>query len=197
MSKHMEAGLKINFASQLTGQLAVYQIDRSNVAVRSMMNSRFSVPDGKQRSRGFEADLVWQATDALSVLANYAHTDARFINNPGGTSVQEGNRLARVPENSGRLWANYSFHHDLLRGLSLGGGVYVQSGAYLSDNNSYKTKGYHTFDATLSYEIKQFKVATTIKNLTDEEYYEPYGYLGGHVIPSAGTSVFATVSMRY
>ena len=196
MSKNMEAGIKIDFWSQLTGQMAVYQIDRSNVAV-SLGNMGLSVPTGEQRSRGFEADLTWQATDALSFLANYAHNDARFLNNPGVAGVQEGNRLARVPENSGRLWANYNFLQAPLRGLSVGGGVYVQSAANVSDDNKFKTEGFHSFDATVAYEIKQFKIATTIKNLTDEEYYEPYGYLGGHVIPAAGTSVFATVSMKY
>ena len=193
----MEAGIKIDFASQLTGQMAVYEIERSNVAVRSMLNPLFSVPDGKQRSRGFEADLTWQLTEALSILASYAHTDARFINNPGGTAIQEDNRLSRVPENSGRLWANYRFQQDMLRGLSVGGGVYVQSEAYVSDDNQYKTDGFHSFDATVAYETDRFKIATTVKNLTDEEYFIPYGYLGGHVAPAAGTSVFATVSMKY
>lgn len=197
MSRHAEAGLKFDFASQLTGQLAVYQIDRTNVAVRSAANPLFSVPDGKQRSRGFEGDLTWQASDALSFLANYAHTDARFIDSLGGTGVADGNWLARVPENSGRLWANYRFQQEILRGFSVGAGVYVQSDAYLSDNNRYKTDGYHSFDASLAYENKLFKVATTVKNFTNEDYFLPYGYLGGHVAPAAGTSVFATVSMRY
>lgn len=197
MSRQMEAGIKIEFASQLTGQLAVYEIERTNVAVRSMLNPFFSVPDGKQRSRGFEADLVWQPTEALSILLNYAHTDARFINNPGGTVVEAGNRLSRVPENSGRLWANYRFQQDMLRGLSVGAGVYVQSESYVSDNNQYKTDGFHSFDATVAYETDRFKIATTVKNFTDEEYFIPYGYLGGHVMPAAGTSVFATVSVKY
>jgi iron complex outermembrane receptor protein len=197
MSRHREAGIKIDLASQLTGQMAVYEIERDNVAVRSMTDPLLSVPDGKQRSRGFEADLVWQPTEALSVLAAYAHTDARFMNNPGGTAVEVGNRMARVPENSGRLWANYRFRQDMLRGLSVGAGVYVQSDAYVSDDNRFKTPGFHSFDASAAYEIKQFKIATTVKNFTNEDAYLPYGYLGGHVAPVAGTSVFTTFSMKY
>ncbi|MDD1619987.1 MAG: TonB-dependent receptor [Methylococcaceae bacterium] len=196
-SKQAEAGLKINFASQLTGQLAVYQIDRSNVAVPSSANRLLSAPDGKQRSRGFEADLNWQATEALSLLATYAYTDARYVNNPASTGVLAGYRLARVPENSGRLWADYRFQQDMLRGFSIGGGVYVQSDAHISSNNQYKTPGFHSFDAALAYETKRYKVATSIKNLTDEQYFEPYAYLDGHVTPVAGTSVFATVSVKY
>lgn len=197
MSKQAEAGLKINFASQLTGQLAVYQIDRDNVAVPSSANRLFSVPNGKQRSRGFEADLNWQATEALSLLATYAHTDARYVNDPASTGVLPGFKLARVPENSGRLWADYRFQDDMLRGLSVGGGVYVQSDAHISSNNRYKTPGFHSFDAAIAYETKRYKVATSIKNLTDEQYFEPYSYLDGHVVPVAGTSVFATVSVKY
>lgn len=197
MSKSYEAGIKIDFASQLTGQLAVYEIERSNVAVRSMVNPLFSVPDGKQRSRGFDADLVWQPSEAWQFLANYAHTDARFLNNPSGSAVAEDNRLARVPENSGRLWANYRFQQDKLRGLSVGAGVYVQSDSYVSDDNQFKTPGFHSFDATVAYETNRYKIATTVKNFTDERYYIPYGYLGGHVAPAPGTSIFATVSVKY
>lgn len=197
MSKQVEAGVKLNLFDQLTGQLAVYQIDRENVAVPSSTNALLSAPDGKQRSRGFETDLTWQATDALSFLINYAYTDARYVNNPASTGVLSGYRLARVPRNSGRLWADYHFQQGFLRGFSIGGGLYAQSDATISSNNRYKTAGFHSFDAALAYETEHYKIATTIKNLTNEKYFEPYSYLDGHVIPSAGTSVFATVSVKY
>lgn len=195
-SSTLEGGLKFNIAHQLSGQIAGYQIDRTNVAVTDNSDLlRRSKAAGQQRSRGIETDLTWQATDDLSILANYAHTDARFTDNLAG--VPEGNRLAMVPEDAGRLWLNYRFPQALLQGLSIGGGVYVQGQAYLSDNNQFKADGYHTFDASVAYELKRFKLAATVKNLTDEYYYQPYGYFGGRVMPSEGTSAYVTASVKF
>jgi len=195
-STTLEGGLKLNVAHQLTGQIAGYQIERSNVAVTDNTDLlRRSKAAGQQRSRGIETDLTWQATDALSILANYAHTDAKYTDNLAG--VPEGNQLAMVPENSGRLWANYRFQQPMIKGLSIGGGVYAQGQAYLSNNNLYKSDGYHSFDASIAYEYQRFKLAATVKNLTDEHYFQPYGYLGGRVIASEGTSAYVTGSVKF
>ena len=131
----------------------------------------------------------------MSFLANYAHTDARFTDSLAG--VPTNNRLALVPEDSGRFWANYRFQQPLIKGLSIGGGIYAQGQAYLSNNNTYKTYGYHTFDASVAYEYKNYRVATTVKNLTNEHYFQPYGYFGGRVIPSEGTTAYATISVKF
>lgn len=196
LSRHLETGFKFDIAKQLTGQLALYQIDRSQVAVSDSSDiQRRSVAAGQQRSRGIEADLLWQPLVELSVLANYAHTDARFVDDKAG--VPAGNRLAMVPEDSGRLWANYRFSQAELRGWSAGFGVYLRSGAYLSNNNAFKTGGYHSFDAALAYETRRFKWAATVKNLGDTDYFQPYGYFDGRVAPSQGRAAYLTFSMRY
>ena len=195
-SATIEGGLKFDIAKQLTGQIAGYQIERNNVAVTDNTDPlRRSKAAGKQRSRGIETDLTWKINDGLSILANYAHTDARFSDNLAG--VPQGNRLPSVPEDSGRLWINYRFQDALLQGLSIGGGVYAQGKTYLSNNNTFRVAGYHTFDASIAYDYKNFRVATTVKNLTNEHYYQAYNYFGGRVIPSEGTTAYATFSVKF
>jgi iron complex outermembrane receptor protein len=195
-STTLEGGLKFNVAHQLTGQIAVYEIERSHVAVTDNTDlRRRSKAEGQQRSRGVETDLTWQATDGLSILANYAHTDAKFTDNLAG--VPEGNKLATVPADSGRLWANYRFQQPMLRGFSIGGGLYAQGQTYLSNNNQFKSDGYHSFDASIGYERQQFKLMATVKNLTDEHYFQAYNYFGGRVIPSEGTSAYVTASVKF
>ena len=196
MSRHLETGFKFDVAKQLTGQLALYQIDRSQVAVTDSSDiQRRSVAAGQQRSRGIEADLLWQPLAELSVLANYAHTDARFLDDKAG--VPTGNRLAMVPEDSGRIWANYRFSGSEPSGWSVGFGVYLRTGAYLSNNNAFKAGGYHSFDAALAYETRRFKWAATVKNLSDEQFFQPYGYFDGRVATSQGRAAYLTFSMRY
>ncbi len=196
LSRQIEGGVKFDVANQLSGQLAVYQIDRSHVAVTDTSDFQFrSIAEGQQRSRGFETDLVWQPIDSLSFLGSYAHTEAKFTDNRAG--VPEGNSLNLVPENSGRLWANYRFQQAALKGLSIGSGVYLQSQAFLANDNRFKSDGYYSFDAAIAYETGHFKLATTVKNLTNERNFEAYDYFDGRAAPAAGTSVYATASVRY
>jgi len=197
-STTFEGGIKFDIANQLSGQIAGYQIERSNVAVRDPGDlKRRSMAAGQQRSRGIETDLVWKATDGLSILANYAHTDVRFTDQLAGAGVSENNRVPLTPEDSGRLWINYRFQQPMLAGLSVGAGVYAQGKAYLSNDNKFRVPGYHTFDASVAYEYKNFKVATTVKNLSNERYYQPYNYFGGRVIPSEGPAAYATFSAKF
>jgi iron complex outermembrane recepter protein len=196
LSRHLETGFKFELDEQLSGQVAVYQIDRSQVAVTDSGDiQRRSVAAGKQRSRGIEADLTWQPTEALSILANYAHTDARFVDDKVG--VAAGNRLPLVPDDSGRIWAHYRFLNAPVDGLGMGFGVYLRSGAYLSNNNRFKTTGLHSFDAAIAYETGQFKLAATVKNLTNERDFQPYDYFDGRLAPTTGTSAFVTFSLKY
>ncbi len=196
LSNHLETGLKFNVANQFSGQLALYQIERSQVAVTDSSDfQRRSVAAGQERSRGIEIDLLWQPCEGLNLLANYAHTDARFMDDKAG--VAAGNRLAQVPDDAGRLWAHYRFQQNALQGFSLGFGVYARSGAYLSNNNRFKTAGYHSFDAALAYETGRFTWAATVKNLSDEDYFQPYGYFEGRVAPAPGRAGFVSVSIKY
>jgi iron complex outermembrane recepter protein len=201
LSRHIEAGVKFDFEEILTGQLAVYQIDRSQVAIPLAPGSASFVASGQQRSQGIELDLTWRPNEAINLLASFAHTEAKFRESQNGISA--GNTLAWVPENSGRLWAYYRFQQPILKGLGLGFGVYLRSEAYLSNDNLFKTRGYHSFDAAIAYESDHFKLAATAKNLSDEHYFQPYGYFGdgqlggGRVAPSPGPSVYVTGSIKY
>lgn len=190
-SKSREVGIKFDVNDQLAGQVALYHIDRSNVAVGFP-----ATPNGEQRSRGFDADVTWKPTSAWSLLANYAYTNAEYTKASSATVVS-GNQLAGVPKNSARLWANYKFSEDMLQGLSAGIGVYWQSEAYLDDANQFKADSYHTFDAAINYSTNRFNLGLTVKNLTNEDYYQYYNYFGGRVRPDSGTSAYLTASFKY
>lgn len=195
LSKQIEAGLKFDFSGLLSGQLAIYRIKRSHVAVNDPVNPLQYMPAGQQRSQGFEADVIWQPDAAIGILANYSYTQAVFLDALAG--VPAGNRLAMLPKHAGRIWANYRFQHAGLQGLSMGMGVNLRSGAYLSNNNEFKTSGFYSFDAVLAYQTPQFKLAVTAKNFSGERYFLPYGYFNGHVVPAAGPSVYLTAALKF
>jgi len=194
-SNQVEVGMKFNITEQVSGQLALFQIERKNVAVTDFSDPQFrSMAEGKQKSRGFESNVTWQAMEGLSFLATYAFTDARFVDS---LSVPKGNRLAGVPEHAGRFWANYAFQGDMFRGLNIGSGVYSQSSVYLADDNVFKAPSYYTVDASIAYKRDFYKLGMSIKNLTNNNYYQRLNYFGTRVIPAQGTEVFFTGSIMF
>lgn len=190
-SRNKEAGIKFDVDGQLAGQLAFYHTERSNVAVGFP-----ATPNGEQRSRGFDADVTWHPTSAWNLLANYAYTKAEYTRDASVT-ILDGNKLAGIPKNSARVWANYEFQQDALKGLSAGLGAYWQSEVYIDDANQFKSDSYHTIDAALGYQTGRFNIGLTVKNLTNEDYYQYYNYFGGRVMPDAGTQAYLSVSMKY
>lgn len=202
LSRQMEAGLKWDFSGCFSGQLAVYQIDRNQVAVASSANAALYNAIGRQRSRGFEVDLVWQPLADINILAGFAHTDARFVGANSGLADDD-SRLPWVPEDSGRFWAHYRFTDETLRGFGVGAGVYLSSGAFLSNQSQFKTDGYYSFDAAVGYETGPFKLGISLKNLSNEVFFQPFQYFGGgytgggRVAPASGRMLFLTASVTF
>jgi iron complex outermembrane receptor protein len=190
-STEREAGVKINLWDQLTGTIAVFDIQRQNVPVTAGVGV---VALSAQESRGYEADLLWQWNKNWKVLASYGHTDVVFSDSNMG--VPEGNFVPGVPEDSGRVWAYYAFD-GRLTGLNLGAGVYIASSQYVDNANIYKTPGYFTVDSAVSYHWLNYTASVDVKNLTGEKYFVPYPWLGRQVAPGAPRSFFAKLSAKF
>lgn len=205
-SEQWEAGLKLDGPYGLSGTLAYFDLKRSNVPV-TPTGSLTQRQSGEWHSSGFEADLIWQPLANFSVLASYAHIDARISKDENPRLVNA--RLNLAPRDSGRLWGNYSFDGALfngaLTGWSLGAGLYAASGTVIEIGQPqpwallgkpWSTSGYVTFDASLAYKHENFTFAINAKNLGDRRYFVQYPYLSGRVAPGEGRTLFATISVR-
>jgi iron complex outermembrane recepter protein len=80
-----------------------------------------SIQTGEQRAKGFETDLIWEPTRAVSVLFNYAWTDAEVT---ADNAPPVGDALPRIPEHSGRIAARYRVLDGAAKGLSFGAGCH-------------------------------------------------------------------------
>ena len=192
-SDQSEVGLKFDLGAGLTGSMALFEINRTGVPVFTGMASE-SI--GEQRSRGFEADVLWQPNRNWKVLANYAYVDATLMNDIAGVGTA-GNQINIVPPNSGRLWVHYSFDPGPLEGWSVGAGLYAASGAYVDLANVYETSSYYTIDASVSYQRQNFKASLTAKNLTGEDYFVPFNYYGGRIAPGDARGVYAKAAWTF
>lgn len=200
LSEQVEGGLKFNILGKLAGTLTVYEINRRNVATTDPLTF-LSLANGEQRARGFEADATWQITAGLRLLASYAYTDATFAKEVPGTlfsaAVPAGTQVPGVPEHSGRLWLHYAFQDSMLKGLSLGAGVYISGDKLLSTQNAFRSDDFFVVDAKIAYETNWFEAALALKNLTNEKYFDRYGYFSGRVIPSDGMAAYGTIAFKY
>lgn len=193
-SVQTEAGLKLNLPFGLAGTMAVFDITRRNVPTGDPDLPFLQVQAGEERSKGFDADLTWQPFTGLSVLASYAHVDARVTQD---VFFPVGNRVEFVPEDSARLWANYKFHDGWLRNFSIGGGLYAASRQALNLDNQFFTPGFVTFDGRIAYDFENSTVALVGKNLTDRRYFIPYPYFQGRVAPAEPLTVLVSVTVRH
>ena len=198
-SWQIEGGFKFDFYNiGLSGSLAGYQLVRENVVVPNPEGAFSSIQSGEQSAYGAEIDFLWEPTESLSLLGNYAYTDATLTKNPD-PNLGVGDRLPRVPKHSGRVAIRYRVIGGLLDGLGVGMGVTAMTDRHLSLPNEYTAAGFFRVDAQASYPLTEtIDVSLNIQNLTNEEYFEPFLFLQDEVVsPGPPISAFATINARF
>ncbi|MFD1789843.1 TonB-dependent siderophore receptor [Sphingomonas floccifaciens] len=104
-SRSIEAGVKLSaLGGRLTGTLAVYELDKTNVLATDPLNPGFSVAVGRARSRGVELDVNGRLPGDVEVLASYAYTDAearsRVLDPAFSFQIQPGDPLINIPRHN-------------------------------------------------------------------------------------------------
>jgi iron complex outermembrane recepter protein len=168
-----EVGVKADISDQLSANLALYDLTRSNVTTRDPLNPGFSVQSGKQRSRGLEFDISGEILPGWSIIAGYAYTDARVVED---NDIPEGNRLFNAPEHAINLWTTYRIQSGAAKGLGFGLGLYYIGERPIDNANTVNLPGFFRTDVAIFYERDQFRAALNIRNLFDvENYVSQYG----------------------
>ena len=210
-----EAGLKFSLLrNTLTGTVAVFRVDKKNVrrvnsgaAVLGINGA--SLTDG-ERSDGFEFDLVWTPIRNVSVIAAYAHTDARIaadvINTASSPDLNGDGRpdtlglpLRGNSPDSWSLWVKYDFTAKPLDGLTLSAGYQRRDGPIPLDA-SFARKfvvedGYSRLDLMAGYATRIFqrrvKFQVNVDNVTDEFYADKsLGYANPRTWRLSATTTF-------
>lgn len=196
ISTNSEAGLKFALKDiGLSGTLAGFQQTRNHAATADPDNLFMSVQTGQQRARGVEADLVWEPVPALSLLANYAHTDAEVTKD---NTTPVGDTLPRVPRNSGRIAARYRVLNGAAKGLSFGAGVTAFGARQTTLPNAVWVPGYTTMDAQAAYDVGRFTVQVSAVNLGGKKAYDTYQYFAFPVVmPTQPRSAYVTLKARF
>lgn len=197
-SRNVEGGVKLSLPkAHLSGTIAVFDQTRRNVAAPDPTDIHFSIQIGEQRARGAEVDLTWQPTPAFSLLATYAYTDAKVTKTTVESGIPLGDRLPRVPRNSGRIAARHRVLDGPAKGLSFGAGVTAFSAREVTLPNSVSVSGYAAIDAQAAYDLGRFTIAVSAVNLGGSRAFDTYQYLSFPVvIPAQPRSAYVTLKTR-
>lgn len=190
-----EVGMKVDWTSNLSSTLALYQITRSNVLFTDLddPSGRTSLQAGEQRSRGIELDITGEILPGWRIIGGYAYTDAIVTED---NRIPEENRINNVPEHAFSLWSRYDIQQGNLQGLGFGLGLFYVGERQGDLNNTFSLPSYVRTDAALFYRRNNFRAALNFQNLFDNEYFETAeGDL--RVFPGAPRTVKFTLGWQF
>ncbi|WPQ60672.1 TonB-dependent receptor [Chitinophaga sancti] len=192
----LEGGVKISTGNRkLNATFSYYDINVSNVLRTSPNDNTLYIQDGKQYSRGLEADLSAQPFPGLFIHAGSAYNNSKL-------TLADANTQGLRPVNSGPEWSanwyvNYRFLRGAVSGFSAGlGGFYVGRDLIINSKSAgqFYTDEYTLFNGTVSYEHNRFTWAFTADNLLNTKYY--YGGRG-FISPGALRQCIISVKMHF
>lgn len=197
IGESLEAGIKTSLlGGRLTPTLALFDIERRNVAVSDPEDFDLVLQIGRSRSRGIELDVPAVISPRWRVIANYTYLDTEVLED---TFVTPGVRLVNAPEHSASLWTTYDLAGSF-SGASVGlGAQHIGRRAGNTDNSIF-LPAYTRIDANLAYEfdagLGPMRAQLNVLNLFDTFYYDS----GGAFIPlypGAPRTVSASLSYRF
>ncbi|QYJ79239.1 TonB-dependent siderophore receptor [Shewanella acanthi] len=197
-SKSFEFGTKFELES-LSGSIALFRAEKSNVLTADPVNSGFSAALGKADSQGVELDLAAYLSQDTQLLLSYAYTDAQtandILNADWGVSIPEGSRLINIPKHSGSLTLKHDtslFGSDASAGASV---LYVGDRVGETIDPSYELPAYTLVNLFGTYALNQaVSLQFNVNNLFDEVYYQS-SYSSLWTMPGEPRSY--KVSVRY
>lgn len=162
-----EVGAKWDITPVLSADLAVYRLDRRNVAISNpAVPTELILVDG-QRTRGVELGLSGRVTDRWSVVGGYAYQNG-IITRTQSASAREGARLAQLPRHSASLWNRI----DLTPTWGAGVGLVYRGSMFAATDNTVTLPGYTRVDAAAFYRPSpRWGLQLNLENLTNRRYF--------------------------
>jgi len=156
--KNYEVGWKLSLLERtLQFNAAAYQIDWSNIQMtvfdQNISNQTFTTNFADARIRGFEGDVTWRATSALTIDSGFSYNDSeltKYSYAKTSTLVPLGSPLALAPKFQGNIRGRYEFEMpNSMHGFVQAGYHYV--GKTISSDIAGGGITFPTFNATQAY----------------------------------------------
>ncbi|CAM3919002.1 iron complex outermembrane recepter protein [Pedobacter westerhofensis] len=168
-ANQFEGGIKAEaFEHRLSASVSFYDIRVSNATYTELRNNlNFTVQNGTQRSRGFEAELIANPVNGLNIVAGYAYNENKTTK---GTAALIGKLVQAAPQNVANFWVSYKFS-EYIKNVGLGfGGNYVDK-SYFDALNTLKIPSYLLLNASVFYDQPKWRFGLKGNNLGNEHYW--------------------------
>ncbi|WP_426588214.1 TonB-dependent siderophore receptor [Mucilaginibacter sp. R-33] len=180
-----EGGIKTEaFEKKVNLTLSYYY---TNIANATRTDSKgFTFQDGRQVSKGVDAELIANPLPGLNIIMGYAYNNNKILKttNP----VLEGNMAATAPARIANWWVSYRFQQTL-KNVGIGfGGNYV-SKAFLTADNTYSLPHYTILNAAVFYDQPKWRFDFKVNNLAKQKYWD----LAGSAQPLANIAANLTI----
>ena len=168
--RQLEIGSKVGFLDgRGNATVALFDIERKNIATSDPQKPRERLLIGKQRARGVELKAGLQLTRQWSVQGNATYTDAEYRNfYQGGVSLA-GKAPTNTPSTIANLWSTYA----LTPNLSVNATLRHVSRLYANAQNTAYWPAATLVDLGLEYRInRQMTLNAHLDNVADKVYAE-------------------------
>jgi len=191
-SVNREIGAKWDIKPDLQASVAVYRLDRGNVAVVDPTDvTKMTLVDG-QYVRGVELGLAGRITDAWQMMGGYAYQAGEITATQSATAIK-GNRLAQLPKHSASLWNRY----DINQTIGVGLGIVYRGTIYANVDNKVALPAFTRFDAAVYWTLNpMLQLQLNVENLANKRYFAS-AHSNNNISPGMPRSAWISVNYRF
>lgn len=169
-ANQLEGGFKFDL-NKISATLSYYDISVTDITRDDPDHANFSIQDGTQVSKGFEAELIANPISGLNIVAGYTYNDSKY--EKSNASVQGLRPTTAGSPRTANLWASYRVVNGAAQGLGFGVGGIYGSEYYQTNTTTFKFSipSYTVLDASLFYDQPKYRIGLKVDNLTNEKYW--------------------------
>ncbi|PWK01225.1 iron complex outermembrane receptor protein [Flavobacterium araucananum] len=169
-ANQVEGGFKFDL-NKISATLSYYDISVTDITRDDPDHANFSIQDGTQVSKGFEAELIANPISGLNIVAGYTYNDSKY--EKSNASVQGLRPTTAGSPRTANLWASYRIVRGAAQGLGFGFGGIYGSEYYQTNTTTFKFSipSYTVLDASLFYDQPRYRIGLKVDNLTNEKYW--------------------------
>ena len=190
-----EAGVKLDLTARSSLTAALFDMTQSNIQVADPANTNFSLPIGRQRTRGLELSFMGEIAPGWDAIAGYANMRGTIEDSTELTSAGkpfEGNTAALTPRHTFNAWIK----HRLDGHFWVAAGGRAESGRYASPDDLTTLPGYGVLQLGAGYDSGKVDVTVTVRNLLNRTYFVS-AHSGANDYNLPGEPRTVLVSARY
>ncbi|WP_457334926.1 TonB-dependent siderophore receptor [Rhizobacter sp. P5_C2] len=183
--KYMPEGEAVSFTA------AVFNLEKTNVVTYDAEFAAHAI--GKVRSRGIELEARAALSPRLRLTGSFSALDMKVLSSLDSTEV--GNMPILTPKQTAALWLDYALGAEVLRGVSVGGGLRYIGKRWDNVANTESQPAYTLADAAVRYDNGPWRFALNVTNLFDKQYLSGHAY--GSYFRGTERNVLLTAKYRF